>query len=50
MAQCSAEQFMVFKRLIQRISLLNKINKTSIHISQRQTGESGTEVLISIPI
>ena len=34
----------------ERISLLNKINKTSIHISQRQTGESGTEVLISIPI
>jgi sensor histidine kinase YesM len=33
-----------------RISLLNKINKTSIHISQRQTGASGTEVLISIPI
>lgn len=34
----------------ERISLLNKINKTSIQISQRQTGESGTEVLISIPI
>ena len=34
----------------ERISLLNKINKTSIQISQRQTGESGTEVLISIPV
>jgi len=34
----------------ERIHLLNKINKTSIHISQRQTGESGTEVLISIPV
>jgi tetratricopeptide (TPR) repeat protein len=34
----------------ERISLLNKINKTSINISQRQTGESGTEVLITIPI
>jgi sensor histidine kinase YesM len=33
-----------------RISLLNKINQTSIHISQSQTGASGTEVLISIPI
>jgi len=34
----------------ERVHLLNKINKTSIHISQRQTGESGTEVLISIPV
>jgi tetratricopeptide (TPR) repeat protein len=34
----------------ERISLLNKINKTSIQISQRQTGEFGTEVLITIPI
>jgi tetratricopeptide (TPR) repeat protein len=34
----------------ERINLLNKINKTSIHISQRQTGESGTEVMISIPV
>ena len=34
----------------ERISLLNKINQTSIHISQSQTGASGTEVLISIPI
>ena len=34
----------------ERVQLLNKINKTSIHISQTQTGESGTEVIISIPI
>jgi len=34
----------------ERVHLLNKINKTSIHISQTQTGDSGTEVIISIPI
>lgn len=34
----------------ERVHLLNKINKTSIHITQTQTGESGTEVNISIPI
>jgi tetratricopeptide (TPR) repeat protein len=34
----------------ERVHLLNKINKTSIHISQTQTGESGTEVIISIPV
>ena len=34
----------------ERVHLLNKINKTTIHITQTQTGESGTEVNISIPI
>ena len=34
----------------ERVHLLNKINKTSIHITQTQTGTSGTEVNISIPI
>lgn len=34
----------------ERVHLLNKINKTSIHITQTQTGASGTEVIISIPI
>ncbi len=34
----------------ERVHLLNKINKTSIYINQTQTGESGTEVLITIPI
>ncbi len=34
----------------ERVHLLNKINKTTIHITQTQTGESGTEVIISIPV
>ncbi|HQS51887.1 MAG: diguanylate cyclase, partial [Sphingobacteriales bacterium 39-40-5] len=34
----------------ERVHLLNKINKTSIHITQTQTGEAGTEVIITIPI
>ncbi|MDP2413448.1 tetratricopeptide repeat protein [Daejeonella sp.] len=34
----------------ERVHLLNKINKTSIHITQTQTGASGTEVIITIPI
>ncbi|HEY1060957.1 MAG TPA: tetratricopeptide repeat protein [Daejeonella sp.] len=34
----------------ERVQLLNKINKTSIQITQTQTGDSGTEVIISIPI
>ena len=34
----------------ERVQLLNKINKTSIQITQTQTGASGTEVNISIPI
>lgn len=38
------------KLIHERVHLLNKINKTTIHITQTQTGESGTEVNISIPI
>lgn len=34
----------------ERVSLLNKLNKRNIHISQVQTGNSGTEVLITIPV
>lgn len=34
----------------ERVHLLNKITKTTIQITQTQTGESGTEVNISIPI
>ncbi|WP_079701882.1 tetratricopeptide repeat-containing sensor histidine kinase [Daejeonella lutea] len=34
----------------ERISLLNRLNKHEISIDQRQTGESGTEILIKIPI
>ncbi|MFA6945622.1 MAG: histidine kinase [Pedobacter sp.] len=34
----------------ERVSLLNKLNKTTIQIIQSQTGESGTEVVIYIPI
>lgn len=34
----------------ERISLLNKINKTSIQFSQRQTGAFGTEVLLRIAV
>ena len=34
----------------ERVQLLNKINKTTIQITQTQTGDSGTEVIIQIPI
>jgi len=33
-----------------RVQLLNKINKTTIQITQTQTGDSGTEVIIQIPV
>lgn len=34
----------------ERVNLLNKLHKRNIYISQVQTGDSGTEVLITIPV
>lgn len=34
----------------ERVKLLNKLHRRSIHIRQLQTGDSGTEVLISFPV
>ena len=34
----------------ERVNLLNKLHKRKIYISQVQTGDSGTEVLITIPV